>query len=128
MRLAAKLIAAVEISASASHQHEFNAGQLRVALGLPKDRTEGELEIVYAGADGEDSAGESCGYTLYDSRAGKPRSAEYRLYFDSTELQSNAAPGDILIVVRPDESLNLKALIVPQGSGTGKAVAAMLRA
>lgn len=128
MHLAAKLLAAVEVSASASHQHEFNAGQLRLALGLPKDRTSGELEIIYAGADVEDPAGESCGYTLYDAREGRPRSAEYRLYFNSTDLQSNATTGDILIVVRPDEGVDLKALILPQESETGKAVAAMLRA
>jgi hypothetical protein len=127
MHLAAKLLAAVEVSASASHQHEFNAGLLRVALDLPKEKTSGELEIIYAGTDGEDPSGEMCGYTLYDSREGKPRSAEYRLYFNSTELQSNAAPGDILIIVRADDGTNLKALVLPQESGPGRAIAAMLR-
>lgn len=128
MHLAAKLLATVEVSASASHQHEFNAGLLRTALGLPKTKTVGELEIIYAGADSDDPTVESCGYSMYDSREDQPRPAEYRLYFGSTELQKNAMPGDILIIVRPDDGVDLKALILPQDSETGRAVAAMLRA
>ena len=41
MRLAAKLLSAVEVSEDASHQHEFHAGELRKALAFPDDRYRG---------------------------------------------------------------------------------------
>jgi hypothetical protein len=128
MRLAAKLLAPVEVSSSASHQHEFNAGQLRTALDLPKQKTSGQLEIVYLPRGDDDPVFETCGYTLYDAREGKPRAAEYRLYFASQELQHNARPGDILIVIRADDGVGLRALILPLESDAGSAIAAMLKA
>jgi hypothetical protein len=128
MHLAAKLLAKVEVSESSSHQHEFNAGLLRVALELPKEKTSGKLDITYVHLGDEEPTGESCTYTMYDSREGKPRAAEYRLYFDSRDLQGNSRPGDILIVVRPDDGLDLRALILPQESETGRVIASMLRA
>ena len=50
MRLAAKMLAAVEVSAARSHQHELNAGRLRLALGLPAERTSGELTLRFCSA------------------------------------------------------------------------------
>ena len=119
-RLAAKRLSAVEVSADASHQHEFHAGALRKLLGFPEQRTSGELAIIYHSADGSEPDAESCGFTLYDSREGQPRSAEYRLYFDSPELQRRAGSGDILVLSRPSDSDSLRALIIPAESAFGQ--------
>jgi hypothetical protein len=120
--LAAKRLSAVEVSADASHQHEFHAGALRKLLGFPERRTSGELAIIYHSADGSEPDVESCGFTLYDSREGQPRSAEYRLYFDSPDLQKRAASGDILVLSRPSDSDSLRALIIPAASVFGQAL------
>src|ERR1019366_5523300 len=91
-------------------------------------KTSGELEIVYVPREGGEPDGETCSYTMYDSREGKPRSAEYRLYFDSDALQENAKAGDILIIVRPTDGTNLRALVLPRESETGRIVAETLQA
>lgn len=126
IQLAAKLLSSVEVSENASHQHEFHAGALRKALAFPEAKTTGELEITYLLRAGNEPLTETCRYSLYDSRDGKPRPPEYRLYFTSSDLQEIAAIGDILIVVRPDESTDLRALILPPESELGRAVARTL--
>ncbi len=126
MKLAAKRLSRVEVSADASNQHEFNAGLLRSSLDLPDDKVTGELEITYAGGQQAEPDGESCAYSLYNARVGKPRSSEFRLYFASSQLQALAGEGDILIVVRPAEGFDLKALIVAANSPLGGTLSAIL--
>lgn len=122
--LAAKLLSAVEVSSDASHQHEFHAGMLRKVLELP-EALSGQLDIVYL-----DDAGnidqEACAFTLYDARAGRPRSAEYRLYFSSRQLQANAREGDILVIIRGTEAPDLRALVIGHQSDVGRVIASIL--
>ena len=64
---------------------------------------------------------------MYDSREGTDRSAEFRLYDDSALLQLTATAGDILIVLRPTDDVNLRALVLSQQSTTGRLVAETLQ-
>jgi hypothetical protein len=128
VRIAAKRLSLVEVSEEASNQHEFNAGLLRTSLGLPANKVTGEIEFTYVGGQQAEPAGESCAYSLYQSRAGKPRSPEYRLYFASSQLQSLARVGDILIVIRSDDSYRLKGLIVSADSLLGNTLSSILSA
>jgi hypothetical protein len=116
----------VEVSADASHQHEFNAGLLRTSLGFPEQKVTGNIEFTYVTSMKAEPIGESCSYSVYNARAGKPRAAEYRLYFASTELQATATASDILILVRPDDGFDLKGLIVSSGSELGRTLTAIL--
>lgn len=125
-KLAAKLLAEVEVSASASNQHELNAGTLRKALGFQETPVVGELELNFLTADGETPVGETARYTLYNARAGQPRAPEYRLYYSSDLLQDSALPGDILFIARADESDALKALVVRPGTSLGQSMLAVL--
>ena len=111
---------------SASNQHELNAGMLRKALALPEAGVSGRLELHYVGTSARLLDHESTLYTLYDSRKGKPRSAEYRLYYASAMLQQRASEGDILIVLRQPDSTDLHALVVPAGSQLGSTLSVIL--
>lgn len=121
-RLAAKRLSAVEVSADASHQHEFNATALKNMLEFPDGRTSGRLAIFYYSDASDDPEEENSTYTLYDSRENRPRSAEYRLYFASPELQERAGVGDILVLGRPTDGTDLRAVIVPGNSPFGRAL------
>lgn len=126
MKLAAKLLSAVEVDPSASNQHEFNAGRLRKALAFPPAHTSASLDLIYLGAEGDEPEFETCRFTLYDSREDKPRPAEYRLYFDSTELQLKANEGDILVLIRPSDAPDLTGIVLPPSSGLGSEIRAIL--
>ncbi len=129
MLLAAKVLAEVEANPDTSHQHEFNAGLLRKALELPPERLSGELEIIYAARDpSTDPMTEACRFTLYNAREGRPRTPEYRLYFDSDEFQGLARAGDVLILTRAEQTSRLRALVVPADTDLGQSLAHALAA
>jgi EcoRII C terminal len=112
IRVAAKLLSLVEVSAEASNQHEFNAGLLRKALHLPESRTAGRLDITYVTDDYADAEGESCRYTMSNVRLDNPHRDEYHMYYSSRRLQQLARAGDILVLTRSGDSTDLRALIV----------------
>lgn len=126
MRLAAKLLAEVEVSADSSHQHELNAGLLRQALELPEETLRGTIDLTYLARGQEDPFGETSSYTLYNAREGKPRTPEYRLYLDSRQFQDVTRPGDILLISRPGDGVSLRALVVPADSALGTSIARVL--
>jgi hypothetical protein len=105
--IALKRLAAVEVEANTSHQHEFNATLLRRGLGIDATKVSGPLSIVFYTRDDEDPVVEDTSYTLYDSRKGKLwRSPEYRLYYRSPVIGRLARPGDLLVIYRdPDDAL-----------------------
>ncbi|WP_428386969.1 type II restriction endonuclease [Mucisphaera sp.] len=115
--VAAKQLRAVEADTNTSNQHEFNGINLfRQILG-DRDRS---FETVFLYLDDEGEPLSSHGHTTwYDSRRNQPRrSAEYRLYFPSTEVSSLYTPGDLLIVAqRPDDTLLI--IAAPAGSSVG---------
>lgn len=126
VQLAAKLLSAVEVSADLSHQHEFHAGRLRTALGFAPGTFTGDLNLTFFPGEAGEPDGETCSYTLYNSRDEKPRAPEYRLYFDSTTLQERAREGDILIILRADDDANLNAVVVASTSLLGQEISKVL--
>jgi hypothetical protein len=112
IRVAAKKLSRVEVSAEASNQHEFNAGLLRKALDLPESKTTGSLDITYVLEDTADAEGESCSYTMSNVRADNPERDEYHMYYSSQRLQEIAREGDLLLLTRQGSGSALRALIV----------------
>lgn len=126
--VAAKRLSRVEVSAEASNQHEFHAGQLRKALGLPESRTSGTLDVSYALADDDDTEGESCAYTISNVRADNPLRDEYHMYYSSHRLQQFAREGDILVLTRSSATNNIRGLVVRPGTELGTEVEELLAA
>lgn len=115
--VAAKRLRAVEADPGVSNQHEFN-GINRFRRIFGEDRR--SFETVFLYLDDEDAPVRAEGRTTwYDSRLDDPkRSAEYRLYFPSTEVSECYSPGDLLIVaLRPDQSLLI--IAAPADSSVG---------
>lgn len=113
--IAVKRLSAVEVDPDRSHQHEFHAGRLRTALGLPDVRTSGTLSVAYFDDDAEPLL-EDGRYTLIDVRRDKPRSPEYRMYYNASVIDDAAAPGDLLVVSRDGDSTDLRAIVVRAGT------------
>ena len=116
-RFVAKRLSAVEIEPDKSNQHELNAGKLRTALGFADERIAGDLTLFLYGDSGEPSIDDGT-FTLYNSRDGKPRSAEFRLYYKSQGLAEFAKAGDLLVLFREGESTALKGVVARAGSVT----------
>jgi hypothetical protein len=114
-RFAFKRLSAVEVDPERSHQHEFHAGIIRRALGFPEGRTAGRLSVSFFNDD-EEPLLEAGSYTLTDVRAGKPRAAEYHMYYRSTVIDDAAEPGDLLVISRQLESNDVRAVIARAGS------------
>lgn len=114
---AAKQLSAVEVDPKTSNQHELNGiNSFREILGEGR-RT---FETVFIYLTDEDEPTRAAGQTTwYDSRLNQPnRSAEYRLYFPSTEVSARFRPNDLLIIGRrADDSLLIAS--APSGSSIG---------
>ncbi|MCI0436629.1 MAG: hypothetical protein L0271_23775 [Gemmatimonadetes bacterium] len=110
-------MALVEVDPGASHQHEFNAGNLRRLLGFGLDKVEGPLTILAQTADGADPEIDESTYTLYDARANVPGRTEWRLYYASDLIARAGRPGDLLLLYRVDAQYDqLWAVIARQGT------------
>lgn len=96
-RLAYKRLKQVEVDPARSNQHEINAGVLRSLLRDPRDQhVRFPARLVYL--SDETRIEESSELTWYDSRRNNPdRSPEYRLYFQTNPVMSNAEVGDLLV-------------------------------
>lgn len=128
MQFAVKRLSRVEVAARAtkdriaervprSNQHEFNAGTLRTSLGLGHDRIESTLSLIIYGADGQEPLMEEVEYTLYNAREGRPRAAEYRLYYKTNLVGEAAQEGDLFALFRPERrSTHLVGVIVRAGT------------
>ncbi len=117
MKVAVKRLAAVEVDPSRSHQHELNATVLRKQLEFPDGRTSGPLTIaMYSGNEAPESF--EGGYTFSNVREGRPRSAEYHMYYTSPAFPPAAKPGDLLVLLRDPESNALHGVIAAAGSPT----------
>lgn len=117
--VAFKRLSAVEARPERSNQHEFQGiSKLREILGIQKrTKTNGNpFPSVYVRLqENGDPVVVKGSLSWYDSREGKPRSAEWHLYYDGNAITSEFQTGDIVIVAkRPDESLLL--LTADQGS------------
>jgi hypothetical protein len=115
-KLAVKRLSAVEIDPALSHQHEFHAGRLRVALGFGDEKVSGKLKVHVHQRDGTLIVDEGP-FTLYDARQLTPGRSEWHLYYASKSLPLLVDPGDLLVLFRPDETSNLSGIVAAAGSG-----------
>lgn len=103
--VAVKRLSVVEADPDRSRQHEFNGiAGFRAVLGVEKR----VLETTFIHFDADGSATEASGRaTWYDARERNPhRRAEYRLYYEPSEVSELYRPGDLVtIALRPDGSL-----------------------
>jgi hypothetical protein len=100
--VAAKRLSAVEADQTRSNQHEYNATSKMLAfIGRPTESTQMPARFLYLTDDDPEPIIEDAFLTLYDSRKDQPhRSAEYRLYFPTTNVSLNAAEGDLLVIAK----------------------------
>lgn len=126
-RICLKRLVAVEIDSSASNQHEFNAGLLRRELGLEGDPAKGEIDFLFYLTDDAAPLTAQEHYTLYDSRRGKPRSAEWRMYYTNRSVIEHAEAGDLLLILRPSaSSTRLVAVVARRGTEVERALSQRL--
>lgn len=111
--VAVKDLSAVEVNLSVSNQHEFN-GVTRLREIFGETRNSFPAKFMYL-TDDDDPVTDDGFLTWYNAREGKPRSAEYRLYFPKTMVSMCADEGDSLIIgVQPDG--NVLVIITQKGS------------
>jgi hypothetical protein len=88
-----KTLSAVEAEASRSNQHEFNGvTQLKYIFGCHKIQKK-----AYFSVRGNDKLYCSS-LTWYDAREAHPIRSEYRLYFKSNPVMSEAKEGDNVVI------------------------------
>lgn len=114
---AAKRLRAVEADPTTSNQHEFNGiNRFREMLG----HTGQSFGTVFLYLDDDNAPVRTEGTTTwYNAREHNPdRSAEYRLYFPTTDVSERFGEGDLIIVARRPEG-SLLIVATPQGSSVG---------
>lgn len=101
-KVAAKRLSTVEVDSTRSHQHEFNGTkELRETLGTNDSGRKILLQWqVYLYRKRNQAITADGQLSWYDSRFGKPRSAEWRLYFPTTDVTELAKAGDLMIVAK----------------------------
>tara|TARA_R110000751_G_scaffold268311_1_gene368082 strand:- start:3414 stop:3818 length:405 start_codon:yes stop_codon:yes gene_type:complete len=89
-----KTLTAVEADETRSNQHEFQGvAPLKEMFGHTRLTTKATFSIRGS------SDSYSVDLTWYDAREGKPnRSAEYRLYFQSSPVMEAAQEGDVIAI------------------------------
>jgi hypothetical protein len=118
-RYAAKRLAAVEVEATDErHQHEFNAGLLRRALGIDADKASGPFTLLFFTDDSGMPLVDQCTFTLYDARARKHalRGPEFRLYYTSIMVAQYARSGDLFVAYRPPRGFRLIGIVARRGT------------
>ncbi|WP_076919359.1 type II restriction endonuclease [Pseudoalteromonas sp. SK18] len=110
-----KTLTAVEADITRSNQHEFQGvAPLKDIFGLTRITKKATFSIR------GDSQTYSVDLTWYDSREGNPnRSAEYRLYFQSSPVMEVAQEGDV-IAIGYDMNNNIHCELIQSYKGTLK--------
>lgn len=105
-----KTLSTVEVDTSRSNQHEFNGvAQLKRLFGDNKIEMLASFSI--RGSDDIFSSK----LTWYDARELHPTRSEYRLYFQTNQVMSQAQAGDN-IIIGFDTKGNIHCELITQGS------------
>jgi len=88
-----KTLTKVEVDIKSSHQHEFN-GVLQLKEMFGPDKRSFDAIFSVRGRD----IFEIAEVTWYEARETHPKRSEYRLYFKSNDVMSNASAGDNIII------------------------------
>jgi hypothetical protein len=113
--IAVKRIAEVEVRPESSHQHEFNAGALRRALGIRETFLKGKMTFFAYADNVVDPIIDECEFTLYDAREDHPTRSEYRMYYASHRLPSLTKAGDLFVLFRRSQH-HLIGILAAKGS------------
>lgn len=115
--VAAKRLVAVEVDSEISNQHEFNGtSALKAILGTDDS---GETKyfptrFLWFGEEDEIIASEG-EMSWYNSRHGKTRAAEWRLFYHTNEVINMAKEGDLLLIAKKTDN-SILTIIVQGGS------------
>ena len=115
--IAAKRLTAVEVDGSVSHQHEFNGSTaLKQVLGIwdTGETRHFITRFIWMGEENEAVTADGS-MSWYDSRYGKPRASEWRLFYPSNNVLDMAREGDLLIIAKRTDG-TLLSIIVAAGS------------
>jgi hypothetical protein len=113
-----KVLKGTEIDPRVSNGHELQGvDNFREFLGTPSDRQSIPVTYVWLDDQNDHPIVLTLKGTWYDSRRGKSRSAEYRLYYPaaSEDVVHRARAGDRLILCQPKQG-PLLAIFCPSGS------------
>ncbi len=112
--VAAKRLSVVEANPTKSNQHEFNGVEALKRLLGTEEFSQRPAVFMWIGGENE-GVTEEAWVSWYNSRKGKPRAAEWRLYFAKNAVMELARPDDLLLVAtRSDGGLLL--IVLPSGS------------
>jgi hypothetical protein len=105
----AKYLSSVDADPEVSNQHEIGTNRLKKFLGDPGgEKQEIPAVLIFLDQDEENSIRVESKLTWYNSRHGKDRSAEFRLYYIDNPVTDRMVPGDFLIIaVRKNNELLL---------------------
>ena len=108
-----KKLSAVDSSPTSSNQHEIGTtAPMRNFLGTEKTRF--RVKYIWL-SDEQETITDEGWATHYNTREGKPRSAEYRFYYPSNSVTEIMSTNDTLFLAkRADESILF--IVVPQES------------
>lgn len=108
-----KALSAVDAEPKSSNQHEIGTTvAMRKFLGT--DKTTFDVTYIWLN-DEQETISESGWATHYDTREGKPRAAEFRLYYPSNSITKIMSAGDTLfLAIRPDKTILF--IVVPADS------------
>lgn len=120
MRMFFKRLTGVETNPERSHQHEIQGVKgLRELFGETTEKNIIDAELYYL-SDDEDPFQDIVKLTWYNARKGKPRAAEYRLYYPGeSEVMARAKEGDLLAIgVKKSEEgvYHAKLFVIESGS------------
>jgi hypothetical protein len=100
--IAAKRLVAVEVDKEASHQHEFNGtAALKRVLGTfdTGEKKYFPTRFIWMG-DRSEPVSIDGKTSWYNSRYGKPRAPEWRLFYPTNDVLDKAHEGDLLIIAK----------------------------
>jgi hypothetical protein len=115
--IAAKRLSDVEVNPDKSNQHEFNGSQALKEVFGTHDTGETltfPTKFIWMGEENEAITSDGT-LSWYDSRYGKPRASEFRLYFLTTDVTEMAKAGDLLFIAKRTDGTVL-CIIVDSGS------------
>jgi len=109
-----KRMSRVEVDAHTSHQHELAVPKfLRGILG--KEKKTLICTFLYLDPEAEVPNSEKLELKYYNAREGKPRAAEYRMYYPDSKIIKLARAGDLLITAKKKQVDELLFIIIPNG-------------
>jgi len=119
--VAYKRLVNVDISPEKSHQHEINGSKaLRDFFGT-ETVTNGGITWAYF-SDDQPIENETGEYTFYNARKRDPKRTEWRLYYTGDFPVKYAQEGDVLLLLRGEETVRIYGLIIEQNSSWMSAI------